>query len=205
MVASNKIVTSSSPGSQLLPFRGCDALSHPLGTPSFMLCRGRGFKSQDPRNIFHIKFIMRKLSQTIYVSSIQPVSFNWKLHLISFLYYPTFKRNLFHFFTYSTGLWSCTQFLSWLSFHYPFLNPILSAILCDLWKSIELLSTPYLQIPSLIAWRRCLEKWTAYCSRSWEGGLAGGLLRWNRPPPSWYQGRGGEKTYQNLLAQPSSR
>ena len=29
-------------------------------------------------------------------------------------------------------------------------------------------------------------------AKIWEGGLAGGLLRWNRP--SLYQGRGGEKT-----------
>ena len=46
----------------------------------------------------------------------------------------------------------------------------------------------------LIAWRRCLEKLTALGTRNWEGGLAGGLLRWNRPhTPSWYQGRGGER------------
>ena len=31
-------------------------------------------------------------------------------------------------------------------------------------------------------------------TRNWEGGLAGGLLQWNRPPSlSWYQGRGGEQ------------
>ena len=32
-----------------------------------------------------------------------------------------------------------------------------------------------------IAWRRCLEKLTAYGERNWEGGLAGDLLQWNRP------------------------
>ena len=35
---------------------------------------------------------------------------------------------------------------------------------------------------------------------NWEGGLAGGLLRWNRPPSSqsWYQGRGGEQKKDKL-------
>ena len=33
-----------------------------------------------------------------------------------------------------------------------------------------------------IAWQRCLEKSTAYGARNWEGGLAGDLLQWNRPP-----------------------
>ena len=48
-----------------------------------------------------------------------------------------------------------------------------------------------MNVPSLIAWRRCLEQWTAYGGRNWEGGLTGGLIRWNRlPSPSWYQGRG---------------
>ena len=34
---------------------------------------------------------------------------------------------------------------------------------------------------------RCLEKWTAYGARNWEGGQARGILRWNRHPT---QGRG---------------
>ena len=40
----------------------------------------------------------------------------------------------------------------------------------------------FLQIPSLIAWWRCLEKWTVYGARDWEGRLAVGLFHWNRPP-----------------------
>ena len=29
--------------------------------------------------------------------------------------------------------------------------------------------------------KKKIEKWTAYGARNWEGGLAGGLPRWNRP------------------------
>ena len=40
----------------------------------------------------------------------------------------------------------------------------------------------FLQIPSLIAWWCCLEKWMSYSSKNYEGGMIGGLLRWKRPP-----------------------
>ena len=103
----------------------------------FFLSRGCGFKSRATRKKFHIKFITRTLFQTNSVSSSQ--SFSWKLYLISFFYYQTFKSKLFHFFTIPPVLQ-----LSLISF----LNPILSAVLCDLWKTIKLLFTPFLQMPS---------------------------------------------------------
>ena len=95
-------------------------------------------------------------------------------HILSIL------RPHLHMISFAINVSYVSEIHSWLSFHYPFLNLILSAVLCDLWKTIELLSTPLRQIPSLISWRSCLEKWTAYGARNWEGGMARGLLRWNQ-------------------------
>ena len=164
-------MTSSSPGGQWLPFRGHEvvpSLSHPLYTPSFHHIPR--WWVQNPRHPkkFHIKIITRQLFQTNSVSSSRPVSFNWKLYLIYFLCYPTFISKLFHFITYPTGIGSWTLLLYWISFHYLFLNRILSSVHYDLWKTIELLSTSFFQIPSVIAWRRYLEKGTVQGSEKAE-------------------------------------
>ena len=57
---------------------------------------------------------------------------------------------------------------------------------CSYRRSIYLLTSNTL---NLMACRCCLEQWTAYGAKNWEGGLEGGLLNRKRPTsPSWYQG-----------------
>ena len=65
-----------------------------------------------------------------------------------------------------------------ITFHYLFLNSFLSAVLNDMWSHKSFILHP--SFNSLIGWWVSLELWTRHGARSWEGGLAGGLLWWNR-------------------------
>ena len=148
-------MTSSSPGGQWLPFRGHDAvtsLSHPLRTPSFLpYPEVVGSNPKKPKTNFTSNLLRENCSkQCLFLQVDWFLSFE-SCTLLLFFNYPTFISKLFHFFTYPMGLGNCTYLLSWLSFLHFFLNSILSAVLCDLWKTIELLSTSFFQIPSLIA------------------------------------------------------
>ena len=82
----------------------------------------------EAHDFFYIIIVSRKLIY-FFVSSSQPVSFNWKVYLSSFLYYPTFRSKLFHFFTYPQ--WSWMQYLTSFLSHLTtiFLNHILFAVL----------------------------------------------------------------------------
>ena len=138
----------------------------------FFLSRGCGFKSRATRKKFHIKFITRTLFQTNSVSSSQ--SFSWKLYLISFFYYQTFKSKLFHFFTIPPVLQ--LYLISFLAI-FPLSFPESYPICCPLWL-VENHKTSLYSLPSnALTWRRCLEK---YSARSWEGGLAESVI------PIWY-------------------
>lgn len=96
------------------------------------------------------------------------------------------------------------NYFSWLSFHYLFLNPIL---------------LPSFMTFTLIAWRRCLGKWMAYCAKNWEGKVDWGLFWWHRslelklvPGKGWRKSSGwwlaiqvGFKTMKKLFFRSESR
>ena len=140
MIVISKIVTYSSPGGQWLPLRGHDAvpsLSHPFCTPSILLIKRLWI--QIPRHLKKIshqnnykKMIPNKLCLFKLTSFLQFKSSSSLHSLRIHLSLESCSTSL----PFSPALDDVPNFFTFISFHYPFMNPILSSILYDLWKTI---------------------------------------------------------------------